>query len=176
MIKPALSAAAAAILCVACASAQEDAPAAPQMTIGNGEANAIIMDGLQLVEAEKVFSQVRVDGDQVTSFRGTTTAITFPEVTIESNGWVVLHPVIDGRPDGDMVSGFTYVGAGTNEDVSIQVDHPADPGDRFLVMLHNDVDNDRVFDFVFVEDGINVEDRAVFEGMRMIAHIFEVPE
>ena len=43
-------------------------------------------------------------------------------------------------------------------------------------MLHNDVDNDRVFDFVFVEDGINVEDRAVFEGMRMIAHIFEVPE
>ena len=134
------------------------------------------MDGLQLVEAEQVFSQVRVDGDEVTSFRGTTTAITFPEVTIASNGWVVLHPVIDGRPDGDMVSGFTYVGAGTNEDVSIQVDHPADPGDRFLVMLHNDVDNDRVFDFVFVEDGINVEDRAVFEGMRMIAHVFEVPE
>ena len=64
MIKPALSAAAAAILCVACASAQEDAPTGPQMTIGNGEANAIIMDGLQLVEAEKVFSQVRVDGDQ----------------------------------------------------------------------------------------------------------------
>ena len=42
-------------------------------------------------------------------------------------------------------------------------------------MLHSDVDKDRVFDFVFVEDGINVEDSAVFEGTHMIAHIFSVP-
>ena len=53
---------------------------------------------------------------------------------------------------------------------------PADAGRKFLVMLHSDVDNDHVLDFVFVEDGINVEDAAVFEGTRMIAHIFAVPE
>ncbi|MFN3213956.1 MAG: hypothetical protein ACE37M_12680 [Henriciella sp.] len=175
MTKIAFSILAAATMTVACATAQE-APAAPQMSIGNGEANAIIVDGLSLVEGETTFSEVRVDGDAVKSFRGTSTAISFPEVTIEKSGWVVLHPVIDGRPDGDMVSGFTYVGAGTHENVEIQVNHPADPGDKFLVMLHSDVDEDRVFDFVFVEDGINVEDRAVFEGMRMIAHVFAVPE
>lgn len=154
------------------AAAQEPA----QMTLGNGERNAIIMDGLTRVEGETTFSEVRVDGDAVKSFRGTSTAILIPEVTIENNGWIVLHPVIDGRPDGDMVSGFTYVAAGTSADVIIPFNHPAVAGDKFLVMLHSDVDNDRVFDFVFVEDGINVEDRAVFEGMRMIAHVFAVPE
>lgn len=175
MIKTAVSSSIAVAFAAMNASAQEDAPA-PQMTIGNGEANAIIVDGVSLIEGETTFSEVRVDGDQVKSFRATSTAISFPEVTVENNSWVVLHPVIDGRPDGDMVSGFTYVAAGTHEDVAIQVDHPADPGDKFLVMLHGDVDEDRVFDFVFVEDGINVEDRAVFEGMRMIAHVFAVPE
>ena len=48
--------------------------------------------------------------------------------------------------------------------------------DKFLVMLHGDVDADKVFDFVFVEDGINVEDTAIFEGTHMIAHIFAVPD
>lgn len=155
---------------------QEAVTAPPQITMGNGEANAIMMDGLSLIEGETTYSEVRVDGDAVKSFRATSTAISIPEVTIANNGWVVLHPVINGRPDGDMVSGFTYVGAGQNSDVTIQVDHPADPGDKFLVMLHSDVDEDRVFDFVFVEDGINVEDSAVFEGTHMIAHVFAVPE
>jgi len=31
-------------------------------------------------------------------------------------------------------------------------------------------------DFVFVADGINVEDAAVFEGTRMVAHIFAIPK
>lgn len=175
MTKTALTLLTAALLSTACASAQDTAPA-PQITMGNGASNAIIMDGLSLVDGETTFSQVRVDGDVVKSFRATSTAINIPEVTIEKNGWVVLHPVIDGRPDGDMVAGFTYVSAGQNTDVTIQVDHPADPGDKFLVMLHSDVDEDRVFDFVFVEDGINVEDTAVFEGTHMIAHVFAVPE
>lgn len=175
MTKTVLSLLAATLISTACASAQDTAPV-PQITMGNGASNAIIMDGLSLVDGETTFSQVRVDGDIVKSLRATSTAISIPEVTIEKNGWVVLHPVIDGRPDGDMVAGFTYVSAGQNSDVTIQVDHPADPGDKFLVMLHSDVDEDRVFDFVFVEDGINVEDTAVFEGTHMIAHVFAVPE
>ena len=31
-------------------------------------------------------------------------------------------------------------------------------------------------EFVFVEDGINVEDTAIFEGTHMIAHVFVVPD
>lgn len=154
----------------------QDADTPPQMTIGNGEANAIMMDNLARIEGETTYSVVRVDGEDVSSLRGSSTQLQFSEVTIANNGWIVLHPVIDGRPDGDMVSGFTYVDAGITQDVAIQVDHPVDAGDKFLVMLHQDVDEDRVFDFVFVEDGINVEDTAVFEGTRMIAHVFAAPE
>lgn len=151
-------------------------PAAPQISLGNGALNTITMDGLSRTSEPGTFSTVRVDGEAVSTFRANTTALTFPSVTIEKAGWLVLHPVIDGRPDGDMVSGFTYLEPGSTENATIRVDHPADPGDKFLVMMHSDVDEDRVFDFVFVEDGINVEDTAVFEGTTMVAHIFAVPE
>ena len=162
-------------LCLAAPSVAQDTDSAPTMTIGNGELNTIQVDGLVRHDSVSTFSEVRLDGEQISTFRGHSTAITFPQVVIEAPGWLVLHPVIDGRPNGDMVSGFTYVNAGQTADVTVQIDHPADAGDRFLVMLHSDTDGDRAFDFVFVEDGINVEDRAVSEGNKMIAHIIELP-
>ncbi|GAB5487228.1 MAG: hypothetical protein Pars2KO_07980 [Parasphingorhabdus sp.] len=157
------------------ASAQ-DAPKKSQMTMGNGTANAIQIEGLTRQNEKSIASEVRVDAANVSTMRANTTAIVFPEVTIEKPGWLVLHPVIDGRPDGDIVSGFTYLNQGNSENVTIRIQHPAGAGDKFLAMLHSDVDQDRVFDFVFVEDGINVEDTAVFEGTRMIAHVITVPE
>lgn len=175
MSKTVCAALSAAMIATACATAQ-DAPATPQITMGNGEANMIQMDGLTRADGVTQFSEMRVDGGEVSAFRGDAAALTFPQVVIESPGFLVLHPVMDGRPNGDVVSGFAYLDAGTNENVTIRLDTPADPGRKFLVMLHNDVDNDRVLDFVFVEDGINVEDTAVFEGTHMIAHIFEMPE
>ena len=159
----------------ACAVAQET-PAAPQITMGNGEANSIQMEGLTRVAGITHFSEVRIDNGSVSTYRGDSVALTFPKVVIEKPGFIVLHPVMDGRPNGDVVSGFSYLNAGTNADVTIRLDTPADAGRKFLVMLHTDVDNDRVLDFVFVEDGINVEDTAVFEGTHMIAHTFAVPE
>ena len=156
----------------ACAVAQD----APQITMGNGEKNSITVEGLSRIDGVTHFSEIRVDGDTVSSLRADSTAITFPEVVIEKAGFLVLHPVVDGRPNGDMVSGFAYLNPGQNTDVTIKIDHPADVGTKFLVMLHSDVDQDRVLDFVFVADGINVEDTAVFEGTHMIAHIIAVPE
>jgi hypothetical protein len=157
------------------ATAQET-PERSQITMGNGTANAIQVEGLTRQNGKSIASEVRVDGTDVSTLRANTTAVTFPAVTIEKAGWIVLHPVIDGRPDGDIVSGFTYLNPGQSENVTIRIQHPADAGDRFLAMLHSDVDQDRVFDFVFVEDGINVEDTAVFEGTRMIAHLIALPE
>lgn len=154
----------------------EAAAPAPQITLGNGERNSIQVEGLSKAKGVSHFSEVRVDGEAVSSFRGDSVALTFPKVTVEQPGFVVLHPVMDGRPNGDVVSGFAYVDAGTNENVTVRLNTPADAGRKFLVMLHNDVDHDRVLDFVFVEDGINVEDTAVFEGTRMVAHIVTVPE
>lgn len=174
-IKRALSYVISLALLTGTASAQE-ASKKPQITMGNGTANAIQVEGLTRESGAAIASEIRVDGTSVSTLRANTTAITFPEVTIEKPGWLVMHPVIDGRPDGDIVSGYVYLNDGQNENVTIRIQHPAGAGDKFLVMLHSDVDQDRIFDFVFVEDGINVEDTAVFEGTRMIAHLIALPE
>ena len=147
---------------------------APQMTIGNGVDNAITVDGLVRIEGSPTFSEVRVDGGEIMSRRANSTSLVFPEVKIAEPGWLVLHPVMDGKPNGDVVSGFTYVDAGTTADVKLPLNYPAKTGNAFIVMLHTDVDRDKVFDFVFVDD-THVEDKAVFEGTKMIAHIITVP-
>ncbi|MEM1189974.1 MAG: hypothetical protein AAGI72_15700 [Pseudomonadota bacterium] len=156
------------------ALAQDDA-AARQITFGNGERNLIDVVGLERGNDESPFVEERSNGESVVKRRGNSTVVSFANVVIEKPGWLVLHPVMDGRPNGKVVSGYAYLRAGANANTSIRIDHPAASGDKFLVMLHSDVNEDGVFDFVFVEDGVNVEDQAVFEGSRMIAHIISVP-
>lgn len=132
--------------------AAEAGEAAPQMTIGNGEDNWIITEGATR------------DG----------ATFTFPEVHIAGNGWLVMHPFEDGKPNGDIYVGHTYVGKGTNKDVEITVDNEPDAGEMFIVMLHSDVNEDKIFDFVFVNER-EVADKAVFEGTKMIAHAYPTP-
>ncbi|MEO1081122.1 MAG: hypothetical protein AAFY29_16300 [Pseudomonadota bacterium] len=146
-----------------------------QITLGNGERNVIELDGLANVDEGGIFTEVLINCENVVTRRANSTVLTFTKVTIEKPGWIVLHPIVDGRPNGKMISGYSYLQAGLNENTSVRIDHPAASGDKFLVMLHSDVNEDRTFDFVFVEDGVNVEDKAVFEGRRMIAHIISVP-
>lgn len=130
------------------------AAAAPKLTMGNGDANSIETEG---------FTR---DGR----------TFVFPEVTIEGDGWLVLHPFREGKPVGEIYVGATFLPGGTTKDVPVTVQtapEPA-PGTRFLVMLHHDVNEDGTFDFVFVDER-NVKDKAVFEGTTMIAHVIEAP-
>ena len=70
--------------------------------------------------------------------------------------------------------GVTYLGGGDNHNVEISVQPEPSSGDRFIVMLHRDVDENRDFDFAFVDE-VSVVDRAVFEGRTMIAHAIPAP-
>ena len=136
------------------ASAESSAPAeAPTLVTGNGEANWIVTEGATRDGATFSFREVRIDG----------------------NGWLVMHPFKDGKPVGDVYVGATYLEDGESRDVAITVDSVPEPGDMFIVMLHRDVNENRVFDFVFVDER-TVEDEAVFEGTKMIAHAFSAPE
>ena len=132
----------------------EDAPR-PQITMGNGEKNWILVDGLER--------------------SGRT--LTFREVHLDAGGWLVLHPFEGGKPKGDIYVGARYLAAGTHTDVSIDITTAPEPaaGTPFVAMLHSDVDGDETFDFVFVDGGPNVEDIAVFEGTTMVAHVVKVP-
>jgi len=127
-------------------------PAANKITLANGERNWINVDGL--------------------SREGKT--ITVPEVHIDGNGWIVMHPFEDGKPNGDKYVAATYVTSGTNKNVQIKVHKGVEQDEKFIVMLHRDLNENKVLDFVFVSD-IGVMDAAVFEGTTMVAHIISAP-
>ena len=146
----------------------------PTLTLGNGEKNWISLEGLER-SADTTFIEQRITSADSASRRGDGATLTFSEVHIEGDGWLVLHPFMDGKPNGVWVAGYSFVESGTNKDVSVTLNPAPKPGTMLLVMLHSDTNKDGVFDFVFVEDGVNVEDRAVFEGSRMVAHIFPAP-
>lgn len=123
------------------------------MTMGNGTDNHILVEGATR------------DG----------ATFTFPEVKINGNGWLVMHPFEDGKPNGDIYVGASYVKDGVNEQVDISVEPSPNTGDMYIVMLHRDVDEDQQFDFVFVGDTGHVEDKAVFEGTKMIGQAYAAP-
>jgi hypothetical protein len=124
----------------------------PQISMGNGEKNWIMVEG--------------VTWDQST--------LTFSEVQIDGNGWLVIHPFENGAPNGDKYVALTYLEDGKNLEVDINVLKGLDSGEMFIVMLHRDVNENKVLDFVFVDDR-NVLDRAVFEGNTMIGHVIAAP-
>lgn len=100
--------------------------------------------------------------------------LTFPEVQIDGNGWLVIHPFENGKPNGDKYVARTYLENGKNENVEIDVLKGLTQGEMFIVMLHRDTNENKVLDFIFVDD-TNVMDRAVFEGNRMIGHAISAP-
>ena len=122
------------------------------ISLENGESNWIIVEGVSRDGATFTFSEVQIDG----------------------NGWLVMHPFEDGEPNGDIYVGATYVADGNNRGVAITVDTAPAAGDMFIVMLHSDINENKEFDFVFV-DPVNVLDKAVFEGLTMIAHAIPAP-
>ncbi|MEM6475145.1 MAG: hypothetical protein AAF687_03155 [Pseudomonadota bacterium] len=157
------------------AIAQEAAPKeAPGVMLGNGEKNKIMVEGVSR-SADSTYTEQRTTSETTATRRGDGTALTFSEVHIEGDGWLVVHPFMDGKPNGDWVAGYSFIKSGTSKDVTVTLNPAPKPGTMLLVMLHSDSNSDGVFDFVFVEDGINVEDRAVFEGNKMIAHVFAAP-
>ena len=134
----------------AAATAQAEGKAA--FSMGNGESNWITLDDV-----------TRVDG-----------TLTFTEIQIDGDGWLVIHPFEDGAPNGDIYTGATFLKDGTNTDVSIEVYKGLTAGENMIVMLHSDSNQNGIFDFVFVDER-NVMDRAVFEGSMMVGHVIPAP-
>jgi len=151
MMAKTLSAALLALLTVSTGVFSEE-PAPGAFSMGNGDENWIKTEGATR------------DGK----------TLTFKEVQINGNGWLVMHPFENGAPNGDKYVAATYVESGINQDVDIEVYKGVATGEMYIVMLHRDLNENGVFDFVFVDDA-NVMDRAVFEGPRMIGHAVAAP-
>lgn len=96
--------------------------------------------------------------------------LTVPWVEISDNGWLVAHPFRDGAPVPTEYVASTYIEKGLNRDVPLVLDAEPAPGEWFAIMLHYDVNQDRVFDF---GDGITVPDRPVFEDGALVSHRYK---
>lgn len=129
---------------------ETEAETSLQITLGNGENSAIMLDGATRNGATFVIPTVRID----------------------QNGFLVMHPFRDGNPVGNEYVGAVPVPEGTTHNVRITIDEAPETGEMFIVMLHYDMNDDRVFDF---NDGITVPDAPVFEDSRMIAHRYAAP-
>ena len=125
---------------------------APQISIGNGAKNWITVEGVSRIEGTLTFSEVQIDG----------------------NGWLVIHPFEGGAPNGDKYVASTFLEDGKNTNVDIKVHKGLTKGEMFIVMLHRDTNENEVLDFIFVDEQ-NVMDRAVFEGSTMIGHAIAAP-
>ncbi len=123
---------------------------APEITLGNGERNYIVLDGARR--------------------RGAT--FTFPKVAIDQPGWLVMHPFRDGKPVQTEYVGAQLLAKGVTAPASITINTVPATGERFIVMLHYDKNDDGVFDF---NDGITVPDAPVFEGSTLVALRFTAP-
>lgn len=138
------------VICVAAVGGQ--ALVHGQISMGNGQNNWIIVD------------DVKRDG-------GT---LTFSEIQIEGDGFLIIHPFENGAPNGDRVVASTALSAGKNENVEITVHRGLDAGEMFIVMLHSDSNDNGVLDFIFIDDR-NVMDLAVFEDSTLIGHAIPAP-
>ncbi len=123
-----------------------------QISIGNGESNWIKIETMKR------------DGN----------TLIIDEITIDGDGWLVIHPFENGAPNGDRVVGRQFLKSGVNRNVSIEVYKGLEAGEMMIVMLHRDSNDNGEFDFIFV-DAQNVMDRAVFEGNTMIGHAVPAP-
>lgn len=121
-----------------------------KIVTGNGENNFIILDEAMREEA----------------------TFTFTQVTLDKDGFLVMHPFRDGKPVQTEYVGAVPLGAGTHQNVSITINADVGSGDNFIVMLHYDINRDRVFDF---GDGVNVPDAPVFEGHTLVALRYTAP-
>lgn len=128
----------------------ESAEARAQITLGNGVHNSILIEGATRSGA----------------------TLRFPSVRIDRNGFLVMHPFRDGAPVPTEYVGAAPVLEGITHDVRITLADAPETGAMFIVMLHYDMNDDRIFDF---NDGITVPDAPVFEGSTMIAHRFAAP-
>ena len=102
------------LLVSAATAAAEEGDAAPQITLGNGDANWIVIEGATREGATFTFSEVHVDG----------------------NSWLVMHGFKDGNPVGTDYVGATYLDKGDNRDVQITVDSEPVKNEMYIVMLH----------------------------------------
>lgn len=121
-----------------------------QITLGNGDLNRIELDRLSRVGP----------------------SLTVASVTAHRDSFLVLHPFENGSAVQTDYVGSTFIRAGQTDNLHVRLDDSPNAGDRFIIMLHTDVNEDGRFQF---GDGVTVADAPLFEGSTLIALPIQAP-
>ncbi len=73
-------------------------------------------------------------------------SVTVQSVSVDQDGWLVIHAVQDGKPVVPASIGHTYVKAGTTENVAVALTEEAEDG-PLIAMLHVDDGELGVYEF-----------------------------
>jgi hypothetical protein len=66
------------------------------------------------------------------------TTVTVESVTLENDGFLVIHAMKDGKPVVPGSLGFVALKAGTHKDVKVELSEAIANGEAVLAMLHTD--------------------------------------
>ncbi|WP_254837960.1 DUF7282 domain-containing protein [Natronomonas marina] len=95
-----------------------------------------------------VLAQVTFDGEE-----GAGDSVTVDSVTLHDGGFVTLHDstLLDGAVLESVRGTSEYLGPGTHENVSIDIDEVPGGEDTFVAMPHRDTNDNQEYDFVTSE-------------------------
>jgi len=100
--------------------------------------------------------------------------VTVDSVTLHDGGFVTIHgpSLADGDALGSVLGTSDYLGPGTHENVSIELDRVPDQDGTFFAMPHRDTNGNEVYDFVTsegTEDApyFNADDQIVLDGAQV---------
>ncbi|MDQ7080335.1 MAG: hypothetical protein Q9M41_06670 [Paracoccaceae bacterium] len=64
--------------------------------------------------------------------------VTVDSVTIDGDGWLVIHAIKNGKPVVPASIGHVAIKSGTTENVVVKLTRATKPGEKLLPMLHVD--------------------------------------
>lgn len=92
-------------------------------------------------------------------------AITVDSVTIENDGWLVIHEIKNGKPVVPASIGHVAVKAGTTENVTVSLTKDVVAGTKVLTMLHVDQGTVNVYEFPGADHPVKQDGKPVVKPM-----------
>ncbi|MCA0919055.1 hypothetical protein [Pseudooceanicola nanhaiensis] len=103
-------------------------------------------------------SAAETAGIDVTGATFTPGEITFPEVTIDQPGYLVVHEIVDGKPVVPESVGHMLIEEGTTDNVTVPIEGGVKNGADYIAMLHYETNGNTTYDF---KGGDTLEDGPV---------------
>jgi len=94
---------------------------------------------------------------------------TFANVVAETDGYLVIHTILDGAPIVPASIGHAPVMAGDNADLAVTIAYDFVAGETYFAMLHEETNGNDTYDF---GEGMTDVDTPVMSGGKVVGEVF----